>query len=64
MKNRNTRKLTPEKLSEIVSYVYQNPEEMFINDSVRKDIEYFLKVRKVPNYEEVVDPIIRGFFAY
>ena len=45
-----TSKASPEKLSDIVSYVYQNPEEMFIDDSVRKDIEYYLKVRKIPNY--------------
>ena len=57
----NTRKTSPEKLSDIVSYVYQNPEEMFINDSVRKDIEYYLKVRKVPNYTEVVDQLIEDF---
>ena len=34
---------------------------MFINDSVRKDIEYYLKVRKVPNYEEVVDQLLEDF---
>ena len=56
-----TSKASPEKLSGIVSYVYQNPEEMFIDDSVRKDIEYYLKVRKVPNYEEIVDQLIEDF---
>ena len=57
----NTSKASPEKLSDTVSYVYQNPEEMFINDSVRKDIEYYLKVRKVPNYEEVIDQLVEDF---
>lgn len=57
----NTRKVSPEKISGVVSYVYQNPEEMFINDSVRKDIEYFLKVRKTPNYEEVVNKLLEDF---
>ena len=56
-----TSKASPEKLSGIVSYVYQNPEEMFIDDSVRKDIEYYLKVRKTPNYEEIVDQLIEDF---
>ena len=56
-----TSKASPEKLSDIVSYVYQNPEEMFIDDSVRKDIEYYLKVRKVPNYKEIVDQLIEDF---
>ena len=56
-----TSKASPEKLSGIVSYVYQNPEEMFIDDSVRKDIEYYLKVRKTPNYKEIVDQLIEDF---
>lgn len=57
----NTRKATPEKLSDIVSYVYQKPEEMFIDDSVRKDIEYYLKARKVRDYEVLVDKLLVDF---
>lgn len=57
----NTRKTSPEKLSEVVSYVYQKPEEMFIDDSVRKDIAYYLKARKVPDYEEIVDKLLEDF---
>ena len=34
---------------------------MFIDDTVRKDIEYYLKVRKVPNYTEIVDQLIEDF---
>lgn len=56
-----TSKVPPEKLSGIVSYVYQNPEEMFIDDSVRKDIEYYLRVRKTPNYKEIIDQLIEDF---
>lgn len=57
----NTRKATPEKLSDFVSYVYQKPEEMFIDDSVRKDIEYYLKARKVQNYEVLVEKLLEDF---
>lgn len=57
----NTRKATPEKLSDFVSYVYQKPEEMFIDDSVRKDIEYYLKARKVQDYEVLVEKLLGDF---
>lgn len=54
-------KATPEKLGEYVSYIYQNPEEMFIEDSVKKEIELFLKARRVKDYEEIVDQILHDF---
>lgn len=57
----NTRKASPEKLSDFVSYVYQKPEEMFIDDSVRKDIEYYLKARKVQDYEVLVEKLLEDF---
>src|SRR5699024_11562890 len=41
--------------------IYQNPEEMFIEDSVRKDVEFFLKARKIPQYEEKVAEILEQF---
>lgn len=54
-------KATPEKLGEYVSYVYQNPEEMFIEDSVKKEIELFLKARKVKDYKDIVEHILQDF---
>lgn len=57
----NTKKTTPEKLSDFVSYVYQKPEEMFIDDSVRKDIEYYLRARNVPEYGEIVEKLLVDF---
>ena len=54
-------KATPEKLGKYVSYVYQNPEEMFIEDSVKKEIELFLKARKIKNYKEIVEHILHDF---
>ena len=35
----------PEKLSRYVSLVYQNPEDMFIKDSIEADIAYAMQVR-------------------
>lgn len=53
-----TKQASPELLSDFVSYIYQNPEEMFIEDSIRKDIEYFLKARNIPDYRSFVDGIL------
>ncbi|WP_112181888.1 ABC transporter ATP-binding protein [Paraliobacillus zengyii] len=61
VKNMNTRDVSPEKLADLVTYVYQNPEQMFIEDSVRKDVEFFLKARKVEGYQEKVDKILEQF---
>ena len=41
--------------------MFQNPEEMFIDDSVRKEIEFYLKARKVENYLLLVDQILEDF---
>ena len=34
-------------MSNHVAFVFQNAEEMFIDDSVRKEIEFYLKARNV-----------------
>ena len=57
----STRNVRPEKIADIVTYIYQNPEEMFIEDSVRKDVEFFLKSRKIDGYETMVDTILKQF---
>lgn len=59
--NMKASKATPEKLGKYVSYVYQNPEEMFIEDSVKKEIELYLKARKVNEYEDIVNKILDDF---
>ncbi|MGO4549226.1 ABC transporter ATP-binding protein [Paenibacillus sp. 2TAB23] len=53
-----TKQASPELLADYVAYVYQNPEEMFIEDSVRKDVEYFLKSRNSPDYSSYVDEVL------
>ncbi len=52
---------SPETLSDHVAFVFQNPEEMFIDDSVRKEIEYYLKARKVENMDVLVDQLLEDF---
>ncbi|UED81878.1 ATP-binding cassette domain-containing protein [Lysinibacillus sp. CD3-6] len=59
--NTSTTNATPERLGKYVSYVYQNPEEMFIEDSVKREIELFLKARKVKDYEVLVETILKDF---
>ncbi|MDR7079386.1 energy-coupling factor transport system ATP-binding protein [Neobacillus niacini] len=55
------KKFTPETLSDTLAFVFQNAEEMFIDDSVRKEIEYYLKARKVGNLSSLVDQILEDF---
>ncbi|MDQ0230849.1 ABC transporter ATP-binding protein [Metabacillus malikii] len=57
----DTKNYKPEKLADFVTYIYQNPEEMFIEDSIRKDVEFFLKARRVENFEGIVDEILEQF---
>ncbi|OUQ22052.1 cobalt ABC transporter ATP-binding protein [Flavonifractor sp. An135] len=50
-----------EDLSRQISLVYQNPEEMFIKDSVRADIAYAMQVRGVPDWETRTDALLERF---
>ena len=51
----------PEKLSRYVSLVYQNPEEMFIKDSIEADIAYAMKVRNEEGWQERTEGLLRRF---
>lgn len=55
---------SPEEVANLVSYIQQNPEEMFIDDSIEKDIAYFLKSRSVKNYEDRVTQILEELSLY
>ncbi|WP_058308353.1 ABC transporter ATP-binding protein [Gracilibacillus massiliensis] len=57
----NTRDLSPEHLAEKVTYIHQNPEQMFIEDCVDKDVEFFMKARKVKNYRSKVEQLLEQF---
>ncbi|MCL1632336.1 energy-coupling factor transporter ATPase [Sporolactobacillus sp. CPB3-1] len=51
----------PERIADQVAYIYQNPEEMFIDDSVRKDIAFYPRERKIAGYEAKIDEILDQF---
>ena len=61
LNGRPTAELPKEELGRTISMVYQNPEEMFIKDSIRKDIEYAMKVRRVEDYEKHTDELLEMF---
>lgn len=53
--------LPPERLAGIASYVFQNPEDMFINDSVRGEIAYYLKARQLKDADERAEAMLEAF---
>jgi energy-coupling factor transport system ATP-binding protein len=53
--------LPPERLAGIASYVFQNPEDMFIDDSVRNEIAYYLKARRLADTEDMVNRMLTSF---
>ena len=61
LNGQSTRNVPPEALSQMVSLVYQNPEEMFIKDSIQSDIEYAMQVRSVPKYKERTEELLALF---
>lgn len=61
LNGRPTIDLPKEELGRTISMVYQNPEEMFIKDSIRKDIEYAMMVRKVEDYQKRTDELLEMF---
>lgn len=58
---KDTRSSTPEELSDLVAFLFQNPEEMFIADNIRQDIEYFLRARKQEGFEPFIEDVLRRF---
>ena len=59
IKGESIKNKSPEEVCNLVSYIQQNPEEMFIDDSIEKDVAYFLKSRNIEGYEETVEQILR-----
>lgn len=57
----DARDISPEFLSNGVSLVYQNPEEMFIMDSISEDISYAMKERSVDDYETKTELLLERF---
>lgn len=50
-----------EELSRQVSLVYQNPEEMFIQDSIQADIAYAMRVRGEKDWQERTRQLLERF---
>jgi len=55
---RQTNDALPEELADDTVYIHQNPEEMFVEDNVRKDIGYYLKNRGADDVENRVEEIL------
>ena len=55
------RKAKPERLSRQISMVYQNPEDMFIKDSIYHDVAYAMEVRGMENAAERTEELLRRF---
>lgn len=58
---KSIRDVKPEALSRKISMVYQNPEDMFIKDSIGKDIAYAMEVRGVADSASRTDALLRRF---
>ena len=50
-----------DQLSRKISLVYQNPEEMFIKDSIEADIAYAMKVRGIEQWQERTGRLLEQF---
>ena len=61
IKDISTRNAKPENLSKYVSLVYQNPEYMFIKDSIENDISFAMKDRGIDNWEERTRQLLERF---
>lgn len=56
----NVLKTSVEKLSSHISYIYQNPEEMFIQDTIENDMRYYGNVRNIKQeelYQQITDAL-------
>lgn len=56
-----TRAMSPEDISGAISLVYQNPEQMFIKDTVRADVEFAMRARGVEGWQERAQELIDRF---
>lgn len=52
---------SPERLADEIALVYQDPQEMFIEDSIRGDVAYYLKERRIEGWEQIVEQSLVDF---
>lgn len=55
------RDVSSEMLSNTLSFVYQNPEQMFIQDTIEKDISFAMEIRQVENWEGKTQALLDRF---
>ena len=60
----NIKNIKNDALSGQISMVYQNPEDMFIKDSIYGDISYAMKVRGLAQTESRTEELLRRFRLY
>ncbi|WP_223868818.1 ABC transporter ATP-binding protein [Paenibacillus sp. UASWS1643] len=56
-----THRSSLEQLAGRVAYIFQNSSEMFIEDSVRKEVAYFLKTRRIQDADNQVAHVLDRF---
>lgn len=61
LKGKNIKDTKPEMLSRCISLVYQNPEEMFIKDSIGSDISFAMQVRNEANWDKRTEELLNRF---
>lgn len=61
LKGKGIRYTKPEALSKMISLVYQNPEEMFIKDSIERDIAFAMEARNTENWQERTKALLEQF---
>lgn len=57
----STKELSIEQLSSNIAFVFQNPEDMFIEDNVYKEVAYCLKSRRYSDAEAKTNQMLRNF---
>ena len=58
---KDTSSYKPQDFAEYVSLVMQNPEQMFIADSIASDIAFAMKARNIADYEEKTAELLEAF---
>lgn len=61
LKGKGIRDTKLEALSKMISLVYQNPEEMFIKDSIERDIAFAMEARNTENWQERTKALLEQF---
>ncbi|MEY8353908.1 ABC transporter ATP-binding protein [Lachnospiraceae bacterium 54-53] len=61
LNGKSIKNLRPEELSRFISLVYQNPEEMFIKDSIESDIAYAMQARGYGDWEKRTASLLERF---